>query len=64
MLSNNLIVLFFKSSLLVVLAVVSYAIYVDVRFASHAVLPLMEGSGGIAVCRQGLLHNFSIFELE
>lgn len=46
------------------LAVVSYAIYADVRFASHAVLPLVEGSGGIAVFRQGLLHNFSIFELE
>ena len=46
------------------LAVVSYAIYVDVRFASHAVLPLMEGSGGIAVFRQGLLHNFQFLNLN
>lgn len=46
------------------LAVVSYAIYVDVRFASHAVLPLIEGSGGIAVFRQGLLHNFQFLNLN
>ena len=46
------------------LAVVSYAIYADVRFASHAVLLLIEGSGGIACFGKAFYTIFQFLNLN